>query len=101
MGSAVARAASPARLALAARDLERDDHAVAGGHRRHRGPDLDHLGDAFVAERVRSGQRVSPAEHSDVEVAHRHGERSDDRGAVRIGGVERGFVRRSPPGDSR
>ena len=52
VGRAVARAASPAGLAHAARDLEGQHGPVAGGHRGYPAAGFDYLDDPLVAERV-------------------------------------------------
>src|SRR4029453_2027257 len=73
-----------ARLALPARDLERDADQVAGLHRGDGIPDVRHLPDALMAERVRPSDGRESLDEGDVDVAGRERPRVDEGLAVAL-----------------
>ena len=79
MRRAVAGSSPPARQARAARDLERNDHQVAGSDGGNLTAGLHDLGNALMSEGVRAGERVAAAQHGDIEVTRRHRHGPHDR----------------------
>ena len=75
---------APQEPHAAARDLERDDDALADLEPVHRVPELDDLGDALVAERERPAHREEARGEEEVDVAARDGERPDEGLAVAL-----------------
>jgi hypothetical protein len=71
--------AAAAAVALAARDLERDDDEVARRDGLHVAADGEHLGDALVPHRDRHRQRRPAGRHRAVEVARRDRDRPHQR----------------------
>src|SRR4029079_15600476 len=66
-------------LAVAARDLERHHHAIAGREGLHLVADLDDVGDALVPERNGPSDRRFSTREDKVEIATRDRDRSHER----------------------
>ena len=80
----IAGATGSAGRARPARDLKRDDHALARPTLRDLAADGEDLGDALVPELQRCEEGGGAEAHGAVEIAGRDGERPDD-GAERAG----------------